>query len=307
MDINSLEYFLQLAKSEHMSQTADFFNIAQSSLSKSISNLEGELGVKLFDRIGKRIKLNRNGMQFAKYTEESLNILRAGVVTTKDFSKESNGHITIACYAYFGIIQPLIIKYSKLNPLIYFELESARDLLDSKSNEKDFIIYSSREDMPSKTKEQFWVSVPLFKEKDVLIISPELINIPEGQDSIDLTSVKDIPFIITSRNDEVFFSDITYKACHSAGFYPKKYMDIMNLVEKAKFVEAGLATALIPECCVADAKLIAPKLRCLQIKNYDSERTISVMRKKKHMMSEAALDFWKFLLGYFKISDNNKE
>ena len=59
MDIRNIEYFLHLAKYEHVSATADLLHISQPSLSKHITSLEREIGVKLFDRIGNRIVLNK--------------------------------------------------------------------------------------------------------------------------------------------------------------------------------------------------------------------------------------------------------
>lgn len=61
MDIRNIEYFLHLAKYEHVSATADLLHISQPSLSKHITSLEREIGVKLFDRIGNRIVLNKTG------------------------------------------------------------------------------------------------------------------------------------------------------------------------------------------------------------------------------------------------------
>lgn len=65
MELKQIEYFLQLARFEHMSQTADFLGIYQSTLSKSLNSLERELGIKLFDRVGNRIRLNENGVRIS--------------------------------------------------------------------------------------------------------------------------------------------------------------------------------------------------------------------------------------------------
>lgn len=64
MDFNSLQYFKVVAKYENMSRAAEELHITQPALSKSISLLEQSLGVDLFDRQGRAIKLNRYGKFF---------------------------------------------------------------------------------------------------------------------------------------------------------------------------------------------------------------------------------------------------
>lgn len=64
MDFNSLQYFVLVAKYENMSRAAEILHITQPALSKSISLLEESLGVTLFERNGRSIKLNRYGQFF---------------------------------------------------------------------------------------------------------------------------------------------------------------------------------------------------------------------------------------------------
>ena len=66
MDLLQLKYFLAVAKHGNITHAANELYIAQPSLSRTIANLEEELGHKLFDRKGKRIYLNENGEIFAK-------------------------------------------------------------------------------------------------------------------------------------------------------------------------------------------------------------------------------------------------
>ena len=55
MEWHHFEYFKQLAKLENMSETAKILNVSQSALSRAIKNLEKELGVPLFNRIGRKL------------------------------------------------------------------------------------------------------------------------------------------------------------------------------------------------------------------------------------------------------------
>ena len=62
MNLTNLSYFLKVAEKEHITQAAEELHITQPALSRAISNLEQELGVKLFEREGKNISLNENGI-----------------------------------------------------------------------------------------------------------------------------------------------------------------------------------------------------------------------------------------------------
>lgn len=91
MDIRNIEYFLHLAKYEHVSATADLLHISQPSLSKHITSLEREIGVKLFDQIGNRIVLNKTGEQFAQYAKQAVELLNAGINSAKRGSMTPRG------------------------------------------------------------------------------------------------------------------------------------------------------------------------------------------------------------------------
>ena len=57
MEIRQLEYFMTLYRELHFTKAADKLNISQPTLSHQIKVLENEIGVPLFDRIGKKIAI----------------------------------------------------------------------------------------------------------------------------------------------------------------------------------------------------------------------------------------------------------
>lgn len=110
MDIRNIEYFLHLAKYEHVSATADLLHISQPSLSKHITSLEREIGVKLFDQIGNRIVLNKTGEQFAQYAKQAVELLNAGINSAKRGSMTPRGHsdrLYFLCPHYRGLCRPV--------------------------------------------------------------------------------------------------------------------------------------------------------------------------------------------------------
>jgi len=304
MDLHHIEYFLQLKKYEHVSITADFLNISQPALSKSIAALEAELGVKLFDRVGRHIKLNKNGEQFAKYAEQAIQLLNTGMMSAKHTCYETTGNIRVTCYAYASILTACISEYSRLNPFISFSVSQYQRYEDpAYSIHPDFILYSSTDESLTDRREQFWVSQPLFKENYCLIVSPLYQSFPPEQRSIDLHELKDA-FFITMLQSDLLFNDITYSLCRNAGFFPKTYSQTDDFLIKLKLVAAGLAVAFIPESCLSDALTYAPELRHFDLENSSSNRTVFLQRHRKAMMTEAALDFWDFVLDYFNLTED---
>ena len=79
MTLLQLQYFQTLARVLHYTQAANQLHIAQPSLSYSIKELEKELGVKLFEKDSRHIKLTIYGEQFLPYAQQALSMLDEGV------------------------------------------------------------------------------------------------------------------------------------------------------------------------------------------------------------------------------------
>ncbi|MBP0496564.1 LysR family transcriptional regulator, partial [Pararoseomonas indoligenes] len=73
MELRHLRYFCAVAEDGHMTRAAERVGIAQPALSQQIRGLEEELGVQLFDRIGRGLVLNEAGRLFL---EEARDLLR---------------------------------------------------------------------------------------------------------------------------------------------------------------------------------------------------------------------------------------
>lgn len=296
MNIQQIEYFLQLAKYQHVSITADFLNISQPALSKHISALEKELGIKLFDRTGNRIVLNKNGEEFEKYARQALEVLNAGIFSAKSKHYETTGQITIGCYSYSPIISRYAFEYSSLNPLTTFQIIQCHSGQNSIPSDKlDFILYSSADKDIEDNKEQFWIPQALFTEKYVLIAVEGYPALKDTETEIELHSLKDEPFVIMVQQS-ILFNDITSSLCLNAGFFPRIYCMTDDFIVKVKAVALGLALAFLPESCLDDAKRLEPSLKSYSLGNHLAERTIYIMRHKKHLMTESAMDFWEFIL-----------
>lgn len=79
MDLLQLRYFCTIAQYENITKAAKVLFVSQPTLSTSLSWLEDDLGVKLFDRRRGKVALTANGQLFRSYAERVLNELNAGI------------------------------------------------------------------------------------------------------------------------------------------------------------------------------------------------------------------------------------
>jgi len=141
MNYNVLRYFSVLAQVEHYTVAAARLGISQPSLSSAIHNLENELGgVKLFEKVGRNIRLTDEGKFYQEKVDAALNELHSASLMLRD-SKISAPVIIrmgVVSGTLNGLIAQKIAEYSRNNKRIRFHLteSSAENLLDLVRREK---------------------------------------------------------------------------------------------------------------------------------------------------------------------------
>ena len=93
MNLSQLYYFRKLAELQHYTKAAKELFITQPTLSGSISSLEQELGVSLFQKAGRNVELTKYGAEFLKYVNASLEQLDKGIAIMKGYSGEGDGGV----------------------------------------------------------------------------------------------------------------------------------------------------------------------------------------------------------------------
>ncbi|MPQ43222.1 selenium metabolism-associated LysR family transcriptional regulator [Clostridium tarantellae] len=111
MNLRKLKIFLETANCLNMSQVARNLYISQPSVSQAIYELEESVGVKLFDRIGKKLYLTYEGKVFYQYVRRILNLYIEGTEAIKNSKEGHKGKISIGASTTIGTyILPEYIK-----------------------------------------------------------------------------------------------------------------------------------------------------------------------------------------------------
>lgn len=111
MNLSQLYYFSKLAEVQHYANAAKELYIAQPSLSHAIKALETELGVPLFERDGRRMKLTPFGRAFADCVNRGLREIDKGVELAQEFNGKLGGSVNIgAIFTVQGDYLPMLLR-----------------------------------------------------------------------------------------------------------------------------------------------------------------------------------------------------
>ena len=95
MNSEQLHYFQTTARVSHMSKAAEMLNISQPALSANIRKLEFEIGVPLFDRVGRNIVLNAYGKEFLACVDSITNDMNRCIEHIRSMHKAESNTVTI--------------------------------------------------------------------------------------------------------------------------------------------------------------------------------------------------------------------
>ena len=243
MNYNYLRYFSVLAQLEHYTLAAARLEISQPSLSSAIRSLEDELGVKLFEKTGRNIRLTEQGRYFQKKVDSAMAELSEA--TEALVSSRDNAPIVIRIGFVSGSLQGAVAKELtrsvKSNSRFRFHITegSAKDLMDLLHQEKlDMAIVdvTSRDrslHFRKLRQRNFFVAVPLGHPL-------------AGQQELRVSDLSPYTQIGFSHS-----MDHTFEDWASRPEVPQRIVGQVNTVTGAlDLVSAGLGITIVPGECI---------------------------------------------------------
>ena len=123
MELRQLKYFITSADTLNFTEAARQCFITQSTLSQQIKQLETELGVQLFERIGKRVFLTETGRAFLPYARQTVADADYGVQRIKDMEDLKTGRLCIGTtFGLSALITDAIARFSEQYPEVHLEV-----------------------------------------------------------------------------------------------------------------------------------------------------------------------------------------
>jgi len=253
MEIHQLEYVLALERYKHFSLAAEEINVSQPTLSHQIKKLEDELGVELFVRTTRSVKLTPAGEDFMIYAKRILSDVQNAKLAMQEHTHLQKGSIKIGATAnitYLGITS-LIAEFQKMYPGISIKLyEDITDNLIKRmhTHEIDVAFIHSIND-----EQQIADIYPLIHDRIVLFVSRS--HALADRESVDLSELATEKFVMYKMSGGIRKELIQY--CRDAGFEPDIIFESSHVETMKGLVEEGVGVLLssnIVASCILDAK-----------------------------------------------------
>ena len=144
MEIRQLRYFAKAAETLNFSHAANCLNMAQSSLSQQIKQLEDELGTQLFIRDSHSIRLTEAGEEMLPFALRTIHDAEACADRIRDLRKMLTGTLNIGVtHSFSPILTETVISFLKMYPkikvnIVYKQMNELMELLSN--HELDFVL-----------------------------------------------------------------------------------------------------------------------------------------------------------------------
>ncbi|MNO31336.1 HTH-type transcriptional regulator GltC [compost metagenome] len=288
MELLQLQYFLAVARLEHMTEAARNLHVTQSSLSRTIQRLEEDLGVPLFDRVGRKLRLNEFGSRFLRRAERALFELEQGKQELSDLSSAEQGTLELAVTT-ASTLPNILREFRKKRPDIHFHVQMLTT--------QEMVTLLDRGEV------DYCLSSPPIKGDDIecqiVFMDPILVAVPKGhrlanRSSVSLIELRDERFVGVKRGYGT--RDLIDSVCQSVGFVPTYVYEGDEPARLSTLVEAEIGLAFIP----STARNSREDIKYLQVENHELEREIALLWHRSRYISQAALEFREVVVEYFE-------
>ncbi|MFG6147536.1 LysR family transcriptional regulator [Halobacillus sp. B23F22_1] len=289
MDISQLYYFIVTAEQEHMTKASETLALSQSALSRSITSLEKELGVSLFDRKNRQIFLNNQGKAFLKDAKEIVNKVEVSKEQLLNLTNATNRNVTISYVHSLGLnyIPSLLNAFQKTNTNHTLSLHEDNAELIIKNLLTDEIDLGFATHYKPLADLMYY---PIFKEKIILITSKS--HRFAEMEAVPLEEIMEESFIHYNKNTEL--RNVIDSNLFQYDIYPNVIYEGLEINSVIGLVSANMGIAFVPESTVRNLQ----NIHVSSIPSFDLERTIYLIHKKKDYISNAAQSFKNFTFDF---------
>ncbi|MCZ8515618.1 LysR family transcriptional regulator [Paenibacillus filicis] len=242
MDLRNLTYILEVARQQNFTKAADILHLTQPTLSKLVKSMEDELGVTLFDRSGKTIKLTDAGAAAVQQIHHILKSVNDLYTTLDDVSELKTGSIKIGLPPVVSTVffPRIIAPFQRKYPNIDF------DMVEEGAKKIEQLVLGGSIDVGvvlSPDEDSSLGRLPFLQQRLSLLLHKT--HPLSDRASVSLTELSKEPFLLFAKGFAV--RQHVLEACHSSGFHPPIAYESSQWDLLVEMVAAGMGVSFLPE------------------------------------------------------------
>jgi DNA-binding transcriptional LysR family regulator len=246
MELRHLRYFTAVVECKGYREASRRLHIAQPSISQAVSDLEDELGLKLFSRTGRNARLRPEGEIFYADAVRILQLSETAIVTAKRAGEGKVGRLSIGFIgsATLSFLPDLIRRYKLEYPNVKLALHDLYPVeMDTACDRGEIDVAITRALSPERSKN---------RQSRVLLRDPLVAVLPRSRKlrlkskKIRLEDLANERFILFHRQGAPSVFDTIVGACRSQGFSPRVENEPNSMQTILSLVEAEEGVAIVP-------------------------------------------------------------
>ena len=286
MEFRELSTFLQVAKLQSFSKAAKVLGYSQAAVTIQIKQLEQELGVHLFDRIGKQTSLTHQGSVFY---DHAASIMR-DIAQAKDavsHPQKLNGHLCIGTIESIcaSLFPSLLTEYHKLHPEVNISIrtDSPDQLLEQiNGNQLDLVYF-----MDKRVYDVKWEKV-LEEPEEIMFAATADHPLAQRSEPLSLDDVLSYPMVVTEKNASYRLILEQYLAAMGKSLQP--YLEIGNTDFILQFLKQNTGITFLPRFTVEKA-VSEGYLRILSVKKFSIRTWRQILYHKDKWVTREMAEF----------------
>jgi DNA-binding transcriptional LysR family regulator len=247
MELRRLKYMAVLAEELHFGRAAERLGIAQPALTQQIQALERELGVQLFQRTKRSVRLTVAGRVTLDEAIRTLQQADRTALVAQQAGRGQLGHVEIGFVGsavFSGVLSKAISRFREANPMVELrlnELGILQQLDDVGSGRLDLgIIRTPVKSFPPD------VAVSVLYQERIILAMPERHPLTKRK-KVTMRMLGDEDFVGLQIHDGVGFNAQVAELCAAGGLSPKVRQRAGQFVALAGMVAGGLGLAFAPD------------------------------------------------------------
>lgn len=279
--LKQLETFLAVAETRGFRRASERLNLSQSAVTAHIQQLEATLGVPMFHRTTRSVRLTDAGTELLERASRTITGLEDIIRAFRDEAAMTRGRVLLACAPSFAssILPPALAAFQARHPEIFIQVREAygSEIIEAlRTDSVDFGIGPLDQD-----------------DKDIAfthLLSDGFVAVINGdhplakKKALNFSDIKDLPILAMPRRSAT--RDLLEKTFEKHGCVLEPKYEMLHHQTLISMADAGLGIAILPETAVPTAR--DGSYAVIPLTEPDMKRRMGILMSRGHNPSPAA-------------------